>query len=53
MFAGEAPLPCGRCHEVPEQLLEIIEVVIENREELARWESRNAGQRSYECIAPR
>jgi hypothetical protein len=31
-----APLSCGRCGSVPEQILEIVEVVVESREDLAR-----------------
>jgi hypothetical protein len=30
------PLPCARCGLVPEQVLEIVEVVVESREDLAR-----------------
>jgi hypothetical protein len=33
---GEGPVTCARCGEVPEQVVRIIEVVVESREDLAR-----------------
>jgi hypothetical protein len=33
---GEWPVACARCGEVPEQVVRIIEVVVETREDLAR-----------------
>ncbi len=34
------PAPCPRCGEVPEEVVTIIEVVVETREDLARWQAR-------------
>jgi hypothetical protein len=42
VLRGEPPRPCGRCGEVPERVVEVIELVIETREELERWEARVA-----------
>jgi hypothetical protein len=42
VLEGERPRPCTRCGEIPEQFVEVMEVVIETREELKRWEARVA-----------
>ncbi len=39
-FESPEPMPCPRCGEVPEEVVEVVEVVIEAREDLARWEAR-------------
>ncbi len=36
-FERPGPMPCPRCGEVPEEVVEVVEVVIETREDLARW----------------
>ncbi len=41
-FEQPEPMPCPRCGEEPEEVVEVVEVVIETREDLARWESRTA-----------
>lgn len=32
---ADGPTPCPRCGEVPEQVIEVIEVVVESREDVA------------------
>jgi hypothetical protein len=39
IHGGDAPVPCVHCGLVPEQILEIIEVVVESREDLARLDA--------------
>jgi hypothetical protein len=43
ILRGEPPRPCSRCGKVRERVVEVIEVAIETREELKRWEARIAG----------
>ena len=33
---GDWPAPCERCGEAPEQIIEIVEAVVETREDVAR-----------------
>jgi hypothetical protein len=35
--ADGAPLPCERCGEIPEEVFEIVEVVVSSPEELERF----------------
>ncbi len=39
-FEEPEPAPCPRCGEVPEVVVTIIEVVVETREDVARWQAR-------------
>jgi hypothetical protein len=36
----EAPQPCGHCGEMREGLVEIIEVIVSTRRDLAEWPAR-------------
>jgi hypothetical protein len=49
----EEPAPCPRCREVPEQILEIEEVVVTTREEVAQLKGLNASESSESTGLPR
>jgi hypothetical protein len=37
VLADGAPQPCERCGELPEEVVEIVEVIMHTREELERF----------------
>jgi hypothetical protein len=38
-----APAPCPSCGQTPEHLIEVVEIVVESREDLERLAGRGAG----------
>jgi hypothetical protein len=39
VLSDDEPRPCGLCGEVPEEDIEIVEVVVATRDEVAAWQA--------------